>query len=346
MKAVVYRDVEKLEVADVPDPAIEESDDAVVRVTTAAICGSDLHFYHGKAPLSPGETIGHEGMGFVESVGPDVMGFKDGDRVVVAFDNACGKCWFCRKGQTQLCEDFRTLGAGAFGGSLGGTQAEFVRVPHADTNLLAVPEGMQDERALFVGDGLTTGYYAAGISGINARDTVAVVGAGPVGYFCIQSALLQGAGQVLAVDLEPDRLTLAEKAGATAINASERNPHTAVAEATEGRGADVVIEVVGTPSGFETAVDVVRRGGIVTIAGMYAGETIEIPLGPYWTRTLDLRFTGICPVHTWWDRAMAAVERGDIDPLPIISHTLPLADAPHGYELFDSHEATKVVLKP
>jgi threonine dehydrogenase-like Zn-dependent dehydrogenase len=346
LKAVVYRGVKDLEVSEVPDPELEEEDDAVVRITTAGICGSDLHFYHGKAPLSPGETIGHEGMGIVEKAGPGVTRFREGDRVVVAFDIVCGKCWFCRRGQTQLCEDFANLGAGAFGGSLGGTQAELVRVPHADVNLLPVPGGMEDERAIFVGDILTTGYYAAALSEIGPEDTVAVVGSGPVGFFCVQGARVRGAARVLALDMEAERLALAEKAGATAIDLRERHPHTAVADATEGRGADIVIEAVGTPSGFETAVDCARRGGTVTIAGMYAGEIVELPMGPYWARTLRLQFTGICPVHAWWERAMEAVAAGDIDPLPVISHTLPLEDALHGYRIFDSREATKVLLKP
>src|SRR5438034_2624849 len=190
MRAVVYEDVRTLRVGDVPDPVIEDSRDAIVRVTTAAICGSDLHFYHGKAPLSPGETIGHEGAGVVEAVGPDVERFKPGDRVVVAFDIVCGHCWFCLHGQTSLCEEFRMLGIGAWGGGLGGAQAERVRVPFADVNLLAIPEGMEDERALFVGDILTTGYYGTAIADIQPGDTVAVVGAGPVGFFCIQAARL------------------------------------------------------------------------------------------------------------------------------------------------------------
>ncbi|HYV01323.1 MAG TPA: alcohol dehydrogenase catalytic domain-containing protein, partial [Actinomycetota bacterium] len=151
MRAVVYDDVRKIHVGEVPDPAIEDPADAVVRITRAAICGSDLHFYNGKAPLSPGDTIGHEGVGVVEAVGPEVTRFKPGDRVVISFDIVCGHCWFCRQGQSSLCEDFRNLGAGPFGGGLGGAQAEAVRVPSADVNLLSIPGGMPDEEALFVG---------------------------------------------------------------------------------------------------------------------------------------------------------------------------------------------------
>src|SRR5437868_13808306 len=181
MRAVVYEDVHKVAVADVPDPRIEHPKDAVVRVSSAAICGSDLHFYTGKAPMSPGDTIGHEGIGVIERVGPEVERFRPGQRVVIAFDIVCGHCWFCRQGQTSLCEDFKNLGAGPFGGGLGGAQAEQIRVPHADVNLLPIPDGMDDEHALFVGDILTTGYYGAAIAGIEPLDTVAVIGAVPVG---------------------------------------------------------------------------------------------------------------------------------------------------------------------
>lgn len=346
MKAVVYEGVGRVAVAKVPDPAVEDPRDGILRVTTAAICGSDLHFFHGKAPLDPGETIGHEAVGVVESVGAAVERFRPGDRVIVSFDIACGTCWFCRNGQTQLCEDFRNLGAGIFGGGLGGAQAELVRVPFADTNLLAIPEGMVDERALFVGDVLTTGYYGAAIFGIRQGDTVAVVGAGPVGSFCVQSARVRGAGEVLALDLEPERLALAERIGAVPVNVAERHPQMAVAERTGGRGADVAIEAVGNLGGLHTALNVVRRGGNVTVVGMFTGETMDVPVGIWWMRALSVRFTGICPVHAWWEETLAAVAEGRIDPLPIISHRLPLAEAPLGYELFDSRRATKVLLTP
>lgn len=346
MKAVIYEDVDRLRVGDVPDPTIEDPHDAIVRVTTAAICGSDLHFFHGKAPLNPGDTMGHEGTGVIEQVGSGVERFRPGDRVVIAFDIACGRCWFCLRGQTSLCDEFRMLGIGTFGGELGGAQAEKVRVPFADVNLLAIPEGMEDERALFVGDVLTTGYYGTAIADIEAGDSVAVVGAGPVGFFCVQAAFLHGAKEVIALDMEPDRLVLAEKVGAIPVNVKERNPQMAVSELTDGRGADVVIEAVGTEAAFETAVEVVRRGGTISVVGVYVSERVQIPLGSYWNRALRVQFAGICPIHAWWDRAMDAVLNGQIDPLPIISHVLPLSEAVRGYELFDSRQATKVVLKP
>jgi threonine dehydrogenase-like Zn-dependent dehydrogenase len=346
MRAVVYQDVRRVTVGDVPDPIIQDPHDALIRITKAAICGSDLHFYTGKAPLSPGDTIGHEAVGVVEEVGPEVERFRPGDRVVLAFDVVCGHCWYCRQGQTSLCEDFRNLGAGPFGGGLGGAQAERIRMPYADVNLLGIPDEMDDEHALFVGDILTTGYYGTAIAGIQPLDTVAVVGAGPVGFFCVQAAFLHGAKQVLALDMEPDRLALAEQVGAVPVNVKERNPQMASSDLTEGRGPDVVIEAVGTVPAFETAVEIVRRGGTVSVVGMFVVESTEIALGVYWSRALRIQFAGICPIHAWWDRAMAAVQAERIDPLPIISHRLPLSEAPEGYELFESRRATKVVLTP
>ena len=345
MRAVVYRGVGRVEVVDVRDPEIVEPDDAIVRVGLTAICGSDLHLFHGKAPLEPGDTIGHEAIGVVEEAGSSVMRFAPGDRVVVSFTVADGTCWFCRAGQTQLCEDFKYFGYGLFGGSLGGAQAERLRVPIADVNLLPVPEGLEDERALFVGDALTTGVYAAGLAGIEPGDTVAVVGAGPVGFFCAQAARLD-THTVLAIDLDPARLAIAERDGSIAIDASARNAQTAVFEHTDGRGADVVIEAVGTPAAFERSLDVVRRGGAVVVVGVYTSELVQAQIGVWWIRALQLRFAGTTPIHAWWEKAMAEVVAGRLDPTPIVSHRLSLEEAPKGYELFDTRQATKVLLKP
>ena len=346
MRAVVFRGVGDVQVTDVPDPSLVEPDDAIVRVSRAAICGSDLHFFHGKAPIDPGDVIGHEAVGVVEAVGPDVRSVEPGDRVVVAFNIACGRCWFCLRGETQLCDNFRNLGAGAFGGSLAGAQASHVRVPVADVNLLVLPDDVDDERALFIGDILATGLYAASLAAIEPGNTVAVVGCGPVGFFCLQAARMLGAGRVFGIDREPGRLELAAGAGAEPVDARERHPASALAEATDGRGADVVIEAVGTVDAFESAVGMVRRGGRVVVVGVYAGETVQAQLGVYWARALDLRFSGVCPVHAWWGRALDAVRSGDIDPRPLISHRIPLEEAAEGYALFDRREATKVVLIP
>lgn len=346
MRAVVLERQGVVAVREVPDPRIEGPDDAIVRVSLSAICGSDLHFVHGKAPMESGESIGHEAVGVVERIGPAVTTVRVGDRVVVSFVISCGSCWFCRNRQTQLCEDFRNLGAGIFGGGLGGAQAELVRVPHADVNLLRVPDDVPDERALFVGDVLTTGVYAAGAAGVRDGDVVAVVGAGPVGFFVAQAARMLGAADVVALDSEPDRLAVVERVGVSGVNVRERHAQMALAERTDGRGADVAIEAVGSPDAFDVAVDVVRRGGVVTVIGMFTSETIAVPAGVFWARALDVRFAGVCPVHTCWERGLEAVRTGAIDPDPVVSHRLPLDEAPRGYELFEARRAMKVLLIP
>ena len=346
MRAVVFAEAGLVRMDDVPEPELLEPTDAIVRVTRAAICGSDLHFFHLKAPVAPGDVMGLEAVGVIEAVGAGVDGFAPGDRVVVAFDIACGTCWFCRRGQSQLCEDSAILGGGTFGGDLPGTQAERVRVPWADTNLLTVPDEVSDDAAVFVGDVLTTGFYAASIAEARPDDVVAVLGMGPVGLLTVQALHALGVRAVLALDREPDRLALAEAFGATPVNIAERNAQTAVEGFTEGRGADIVLDAVGHPAAFESAIDVVRRGGRVVVVGMYAGETVELQLGVYWARALEVRFAGLCPVHAWWERAMAQVQAGAMDPLPLISHRLPLEEAPRGYDLFDRREATKVLLAP
>ena len=345
MRAVVFDGPGRVRVAEVPDPSLQAPGDAIVRVLRTAICGSDLHFLHAKAPIEPGDVLGHEAVGVVEAVGEGVRRIRPGDRVVASFDIACGACWFCEHGQTSLCEDFMNLGAGAFGGGLPGAQADRVRIPVADVNLLEVPDDVDDEHALFVGDVLTTGLFAAALAPIGPGTSVAVLGVGPVGFFAIQAARNRGA-TVFGVDREPARLALAAAAGAEPIDATAVHAPMALAERTGDRGPDVVIEAVGTPEAYETAVEIVRRGGDVVVVGMYAGESVEVQLGVYWARALTVRFAGICPVHAWWAQAMDEVRAGRQDPAPLISHRLPLAEAAEGYALFDRREATKVLLLP
>jgi threonine dehydrogenase-like Zn-dependent dehydrogenase len=346
VRAVVLEGEGRVAVKEVADPRIEDPGDAIVRVSTAAICGSDLHFLHGKAPLDVGDVIGHECVGVVEAVGPDVTAFGLGDRVVAAFQISCGRCWFCVRGQTQLCDDARTLGAGPFGGGLPGAQAELVRVPVADVNLLAVPDNVADDRAIFVGDVLTTGFYAASLALEEGAETIAILGCGPVGYTCLLSLLALGAGRVVALEPDDARRSLALAAGADVVDPGARDGQMAIAELTDDRGADAVVEAVGRTEAFEAALDLVRRGGRVVIGGVYAGETTPLQLGVAWARALRLVFTGICPVHAWWRRAMSEVVAGRIDPSPIVSHRLPLDEAPTGYALFDERRASKVVLHP
>jgi alcohol dehydrogenase len=264
----------------------------------------------------------------------------------VAFDIACGACWFCDHGQSQLCDRLRVLGGGVFGGGLAGTQAEFVRVPVAGTNLLPLPEAIDDESGLFVGDVLATATASAALADPAPDEVVAVLGCGPVGCLVIQSLRARGIDRILAFDRTPGRLALAEAAGAEVVDIDARNPQMAAAAVTDDRGADVVVECVGHPDAFESATEVVRRGGRVVVAGMYAGETLEVQLGAWWARALDLRFVGMCPVHSWWERGVEDLLAGRVDPAGLVSHRLTLDEAPEGYRAFGAHEAMKVVLRP
>lgn len=346
MRAVMFAGEGEVRVGEVEEPRIQQPDDALVRVIRAGICGSDLHFIQGKAPVEPGSVMGHEAVGVVEAAGDAVTRHQPGDRVVASFVIACGACWFCSRGQTSLCDDVRHLGAGPFGGDLAGAQAELLRVPAADVNLLSVPPEVDDERALFVADALTTAVYAAAIAGVRSDDVVVIVGAGPVGLLCARSVSAAGAASVLVVDRVADRLAAAERMGASAIDAGARHPVTAVAEATEGRGADIVLDAVGSAAAFELSLDAVRRGGSVLVVGMYAGEQVPLQLGAAWARGLTIRFAGSTPVHDWWESTMSAVASGDIDPSVIVTHRLSLEDAEEGYRRFAAKEAIKVVLAP
>ena len=346
MRAAVFRSAGVVEVVERDEPEIVEPTDAIVRVRRAAICGSDLHFFHGKAPMEPGTTMGHEGVGVVERVGDAVGRVSTGDRVVTSFHIACGQCWFCRAGQSGLCESHRILGGGPFGGDLEGTQAGLVRVPIADVNLLAIPDGVDDEAALFVGDVLTTGVYAASLAEPSPGEVVAVIGAGPVGYCIAQAMRVRGAEHVFALDREPARLDLVAAAGAEPVDLRTVNAEMALARATDGRGADVVVDAVGAPDAFGTALEVVRRGGRVVVVGMYTSETIELQLGVAWIRGVRLLFAGETPIHRCWASTMDALASGTLDPRPLISHRLPIDEAPAGYAAFDARAATKVVLDP
>jgi threonine dehydrogenase-like Zn-dependent dehydrogenase len=291
-------------------------------------------------------VLGHEAVGVVEEAGDAVESFTVGDRVVVSFAVACGSCWFCSRGATNLCEHAAVFGAGPFGGDLPGTQAELVRVPWADVNLLPVPEGVDDDRAVFVGDVLTTGYHAASLAGAGDDDVVAVLGAGPLGWCTAASVRALGAGTVFLLDRVASRLELAAAAGATPLPVGDRSAESALAEVTEDRGADVTIDAVGAADAYRAAVAAVRRGGRVVVAGVYAGESVELQLGVAWARALDLRFTGVCPVHREWRAVMRLVEAGALDPSPLVSDRVALEDAPRGYERFERRVATKVLIEP
>lgn len=344
MKAVVYRGEQDVRVEDVPEPDLVADDDAIVRVRKAAICGSDLHFYNGRVPgVFEGTVVGHEYVGTVVRVGPAVTSFAEGDEVVGSFQIACGTCGPCVLGRYNLCDDLGVLGYGIFVGDLAGSQAEYVRIPHADLNLHAIPSGLDAEQALFAGDILTTGFYAAGIAPVAEGDDVVVVGAGPVGTFAAMAARAMGAKRVVAIDMVTSRLDLAERLGALTVNSAERSPSVAV-EDTLGGMADVVIETVGMPPALLTAIDCVRAGGVVSVIGVHTEFELGLPLANLFTRNVTLRFGGSCNVQGWWDRALDAVRDGVADPTAIVTHRMPLEEAAEGYRLFEAKEAMKVVL--
>jgi threonine dehydrogenase-like Zn-dependent dehydrogenase len=345
MKAVTFEDIGKLSVSDVPEPELQDDEDVIVRITKCAICGSDLHLLHGDIPMLPGDTCGHEYTGVIEAAGPAVRGFNVGDRVVGAFHTACGRCRACRRGEHHQCVTAGVLGYGPVFGALNGTQAELARIPHADVNLRAIPDGLNDEKALFCGDILTTAYGAVRNAHLQPGETVAVVGCGPVGIMAVQSAFAQGAGTVIAIDLVAERVALAETLGALGVNSRESNPVRRVLELTDGDGADVVIEAVGGPKTILLAFELVRPGGRISAVGVSTADTLEYPLRDSLSKDVSFR-VGLANIHRDIDTTLKLVSSGRIDPSVVVSHRLGLSDAVEGYRLFDTREASKVILTP
>jgi threonine dehydrogenase-like Zn-dependent dehydrogenase len=391
MKAVTWAGPNRVEVRQVPDPIILNDRDAIVRVTSTAICGSDLHLVDGYVPaMQKGDILGHEFMGEVVEVGAaiDPTRLRVGDRVVVPFPIACGTCNSCANGLYSCCENsnpnagiaeklFGHPVAGIFGyshltGGFAGGQAEYVRVPFADVGPLRVPAELSDEQALFLSDILPTGYMGAELCDIQPSDIVAVWGAGPVGQFAMESARVLGAATVIAIDREPSRLALAEAAGAVPINFAEVDVRSALLDLTGGRGPDKCIDAAGMeathgsmhidaydrvkqavraetdrPHALRQVILSCRSGGIVSVIGVYGGFIDKFPAGAWMNRGLTLR-AGQCHVQKYMGPLLSRIERGELDPTRVITHVLPLAEAPRGYELFKHKRdnCEKVVLKP
>ena len=350
MRAVVFTG-KGVAVDDVAEPTIVDAGDALVAVKKTAICASDLHLLDGKTPgMREGGVIGHEFVGQIAQLGKDVSRHHEDTRVLGSFLIACGECSACVARRFNYCKNRRALGLGALTGDLDGAQAELVRVPGADVNLRTLSgglAGLSDEEALFGGDILATGFYAAALATISRDDTVVVIGAGPVGMFCAAAALRHNPNRVLILDTDPNRVEFAsEHLGLEAIDVSEIDAQAAVAGATEGEMADVGIEAVGSIEAFKSTMKCVRDGGRVTVVGVYGTERYELPMGKVWVRGLDLRFAGMANVQGHWDDALLAVAKGDLDPTKVITHRMPLEEAEKGYELFASREATKVVMTP
>ncbi len=346
MKGVAFYGPRDVRVEEVPKPEMEEPNDVLLRIDKAAICGTDLHPYHGRLEIEEGFVLGHEYLGTIEDKGAGVTQFDEGDRVVGSFFVSCGKCWFCRRGIFMKCIAIRVFGLGMAFGDLSGAQSEYIRVPEADLTLRKIPETkLDDEDFLFVGDILTTGYDAVRKAGMQPGDVVAVVGCGPVGLCTLMAARALGAGRVVGIDLVPERLKIAEQLGAIPVNPKENDPEDVVRDMTEWRGADVVVDAVGHESALASTFSLVRQGGTISLPGMYVEDQATFPIGDMWLKNINI-VTGVANIQGHMDELLELVRDGRIDPKVIISHRLSLDEAAKGYELFDNKEALKVVLDP
>ncbi|MDQ3711601.1 MAG: glutathione-dependent formaldehyde dehydrogenase [Acidobacteriota bacterium] len=390
MKAVCWNGKQDVRVETVPDPKILSQRDAIIKITSTAICGSDLHLYNGYIPsMQAGDILGHEFMGEVVELGSEVKNLKIGDKVVVPFTIACGSCFFCQHELWSVCDNsnpkpeaqetvYGFAGSGLFGfshmmGGFAGGQAEYVRVPFADVGPLKVPNSIEDEKVLFLSDIFPTGYMAAENCNIQAGDTVAIWGAGPVGQFAVKSAFMLGAEKVVLIDHFKERLELAkqENANLRTINFDDEDVFEQLKDMTGGRGPDSCIDCVGLeahgtspdaildrvkaavflatdrPHALRQAIFVCRKGGTVSIPGVYGGFLDKFPLGAAFNKGLTLKM-GQTNMHKYMPRLLAKIENGDIDPSFVISHRLKLSEAPMGYEQFNNEKNgwRKIVLKP
>ena len=342
MRAVAFQAPGEVEVVEKPQPQIQADGDAVVRITSTGVCGSDLHIYHGRVQIEPGFTIGHEYVGEVVAAGDAVTSVAAGDRVLGCFQVACGTCWPCRRGNYHKCDGSRTFGHGSGLGSLQGTQADYALVPYADLTLRRVPEGLSEDVALFAGDVMGTAYHAA--QPIKPGDTVAVLGLGPVGLCAIQAAFIAGAAQVVAIDTVEDRLDMARRFGAVPVHLTEQSPRDEVKRVTGGRGVEVAVEAVGDPRALELAIRLASNCGTLSVIGVYA-ERAEVHMGLAWIKSLQIH-PGQANVIGHLDAVLALLAAGRLDPAPLVTHHMPLTDAPEAYRIYDAREALKIVLQP
>jgi S-(hydroxymethyl)glutathione dehydrogenase/alcohol dehydrogenase len=385
MKAAVFHKIGDISVDNVDDPIIQKPDDIILKVTSTAICGSDLHIYDGFVPQLRDEVLGHEFMGIVEEVGPEVTSVKKGDRVVVPFTIACGSCFFCQQGLHPNCmhsnpENYgpegdllKGKGGGMFGytdlyGGYNGGQAEYVRVPFANAGPKIIPEGLDDDEVLFLTDIFPTGWSAVKWGKVKQGDTVVIFGSGPVGLMAQKAALLHGAEKVIAVDPLPYRLAKAAQVnGVETLDANDEFLMERIREMTKGRGADVAIDAVGmeaqrswlekakavlnaekgTMKVIEMCTEAVRRSGIISVVGVYASPYDNFPIHRIFDKGLILQF-GQAQVHMYIDQCFELVRSGKVKLNDIITHKLPLSKASEAYEMFKNKtdDCVKVVMKP
>jgi alcohol dehydrogenase len=346
MRGIVFHGPRDVRVETVPDPRLHDRRAALVRVTRASICGSDLHVVHGVVPSEPGVVMGHECVGIVEEAGADVRRFRKGDRVIVPGVLGCGDCEPCRRGYPVGCLTFFNKVYG-LSSELPGGQAELIAVPNADVNLWPTPADLSDEQVLFLTDILPTGYYAVENARIQPGQVVAIVGCGPVGLFALLSAQLFGPATVLAIDRVGYRLERARTYGAVAIDASKEDVLQRVMEATDGQGAHAVIEAVGAPETVHLAFELVRVGGTVSVVGVLIQQDFAFPMGTAFMKDLTFR-VGLVNVPRFIPTLLPLIRSGRLDPTALISHRLPLADGERAYALFDQREdgCLKVALQP
>ncbi|WP_073946331.1 zinc-dependent alcohol dehydrogenase [Streptomyces kebangsaanensis] len=396
MKAVTWQGKRDVRVEEVPDPKIQEPTDAVIRITSSGLCGSDLHLYEVLTPfMTPGDILGHEPIGIVEEVGPEVPNLKPGDRVVVPFQISCGHCFMCSAGLQTQCETTQVtsegMGAALFGytrlyGAVPGAQAEYLRVPQAHYGPIKVPEGPSDDRFVYLSDVLPTAWQAVEYAAVPRGGTVAVLGLGPIGDMACRIAKARGAERVFGVDLVPERLARARRRGVETYDLRgfhhEKDLVAAIHDETDGRGPDAVIDAVGTEAhgsavarlvqqtaavmpralggplaerfsvdrlaALHTAIELVRRGGTISLSGVYGGSADPMPMLTLFDKQIQMRM-GQANVRRWSDEIMPYLT--DEDPLGVddfATHHVPLSDAPHAYEMFQRKQegAVKVLMKP
>ncbi len=377
MKALTYGGIKKVELKKVDDPGIQKSDDIILKITSTAICGSDLHLIHGMIPKMPkGFILGHEAMGIIEETGPDITHLKKGDRVIVPFPVACGHCWYCEHDLWSQCDNSNAhgetsgmLGCGELFGGYDGGQAEYLRIPYGNVGPKVIPEELSDEQALFLTDILPTSYWGALVNGgVKPGDTVVVLGCGPVGLLSQKWAAFAGAKRIIAVDHIKYRLAHAEKYNhVEALNFEEYdNTGEYIKEITHG-GADAVIDCVGmdgkmsaletvetmmklqggSKSAIELSAQAVRKGGTVSIVGVYGAKYNMFPFGDFFSRNITLKM-GQCPAHAYVNPILELIQNNQFDATDIITHKIPLEKGSYGYEIFDKKEdnCIKVILKP
>lgn len=348
MKAITFQGPGELRVDTIPDPAIERPTDVIVRVRLTAICGSDLHVYHGlEQGLDLGTVMGHEFVGEIVDTGSEVRRLKRGDAVLSPFSTSCGRCFFCREGLTSRCASGSLFGWVENGEGLQGAQAELVRIPLADATLLPVPTDVTTDEALLLGDVLSTGYYCAQQADVSPGGTYAVLGCGPVGLSAIIGARELGAEEIYAIDCIAERLSLAEAFGATPVDFLRDNPADRLLRATDGRGADAVLEVVGNAAAHRSAVDLVRPGGTISVVGVHNESQFAFSPTEAYDKNLTYR-VGRCPARHVAEWLIPVVRSKKYDLSAIISHRLPLEQGAAAYPMFDEKRdgCTKVVLEP